>query len=418
MQVHIMNNSTRSYAADSSVAVPALITAPARAVSASVDVKAHSGFYRPELDMVRFFAFLAVFAYHTLFFRAGPAAASHIPAWFAATQAAIARGGAFGVDLFFVLSAYLITELLLREKREKGSLDIKAFYIRRILRIWPIYYLFVILCAVVPALSPGGFAPEYFVPFLLLVGNWSTALLGPPFTAALPLWSVSVEEQFYLLWAPVVAALAPRKMAWIALSLIVVANLSRLGVLELHEIHWTDRPSWTEWASWTVWANTLTRLDPIAAGILLAIWLDGNIPDFGRFLRVGLVCGGALIIALIGHAAVGWGEGLPWLGTLVGYPLAAIAASAILLGVIGVHVRVPWLQYLGKISYGLYVYHLMCIWIADYFLKSFSGVMHSVLREVLALALTIAIASASYALIEKRFLELKQRFTHVRSQPV
>jgi peptidoglycan/LPS O-acetylase OafA/YrhL len=413
-----MNSSSRPGVAEPAVPDPPLVTVPARTPNASVGVKVRPSFYRPELDIVRFFAFLAVFAYHTLYFRAGPAPGSHIPAWFVAIQAALARGGAFGVDLFFVLSAYLITELLLREKRQDGTLDIKAFYIRRILRIWPIYYLFVVLCAVMPALSPGGFPAEYFVPFLLLVGNWSTTVLGPPFTAALPLWSVSVEEQFYLLWAPVVAALAPRRMAWVAVSLIVVANLSRLGVLELHEYHWTNRLSWTEWASWTVWSNTLTRLDPIAAGILLAIGLRGCVPDFGRVVRVVLIGGGVLCLTLIGHFAAGWGEGLPWTGTLVSYPLAAIAASAIVLGTLGIRVRVPWLQYLGKISYGLYVYHLMCIWIAGYFVKRYSGALHSVLREVLSLALTIVIASVSYALIESKFLELKQRFTHVRSQPV
>ncbi len=412
-----MNNSKHSRVVDRAVTVPASPKAiSSRSAAGVVDVR--SGFYRPELDMVRFFAFLGVFSYHTLYFRAGPAPASHIPAWFSATQAALARGGAYGVDLFFVLSAYLITELLLREKRQEGSVDIKAFYIRRILRIWPVYYLFVALCALIPALSPGGFPANYFVPFLFLVGNWSTVLFGPPFTAALPLWSVSVEEQFYLLWAPVVAALTPRKLAWVALILIAVANLARLGVLELHQIHWTDRASWTEWASWTVWANTFTRLDPIAAGILLAVALQGRAPDIGRSLRVVLIGGGALCLALIGHVAAGWGEGLPWTGTLVSYPLVAIAACAIVLGFIGIRLRVPWLQYLGKISYGLYVYHVMCVWAADYVLARYSGVLHSVLREVLSLALAIGVAAASYALIERRFLELKQRFTHVASQPV
>ncbi len=131
-----------------------------------------------------------------------------------------------------------------------------------------------------------------------------------------------------------------------------------------------------------------------------------------------LIGGGALCLALIGHVAAGWGEGLPWTGTLVSYPLVAIAACAIVLGFIGIRLRVLWLQYLGKISYGLYVYHVMCVWAADYVLARYSGVLHSVLREVLSLALAIGVAAASYALIERRFLELKQRFTHVASQPV
>jgi peptidoglycan/LPS O-acetylase OafA/YrhL len=391
---------------------------PIAAHSPAVVVKAQSRFYRPELDIVRFFAFLAVFAYHTLYFRAGPALSSHIPEWFAATQAAVARGGAYGVDLFFVLSAYLITELLIREKQRQGSLDIRAFYVRRILRIWPIYFLFVGLCALIPALSPGGFPAHYLVPFLLLVGNWSAVAFGPPFTAALPLWSVSVEEQFYLLCPPLVAKLSLRQLAVAAMLMIVISNLARVGVLQLHEIHWTDRPSWTEWASWTVWANTLTRLDPIAAGILLAVWLRGSAPRIGRISRLVLVGGGVVCLATIGHIASGWGEGLPWTGTLVSYPLVTIATTAIVLGSIGIRLRLPALQYLGKISYGLYVYHLMCVWAADWLLRSASGVLHSVLREILALAMTIGVAAASYVLIEKRFLDLKRHFTHVASRPV
>jgi peptidoglycan/LPS O-acetylase OafA/YrhL len=391
---------------------------PAVRPSPIFPVAAPSAFYRPELDIVRFFAFLAVFAYHTLYFRAGPAHSSHIPAWFAVTQAALARGGAYGVDLFFVLSAYLITELLIREKQQQGSLDIKAFYLRRILRIWPLYYLFVVLCAWIPFLSPGGFPAHYLVPFLLLAGNWSAVAFGPPFTAALPLWSVSVEEQFYLLWPPLVAKLSLRNLAFAAMLMLVIANLARLGVLQLHEVHWTDRTSWTEWASWTVWANTLTRLDPIAAGILLAVGLRGSAPDIGWMWRLVLVGGGVLCLTTIGHFAVAWGEGLPWAGTLISYPLITIAATAIVLGCIGIQLRLPVLQYLGKISYGMYVYHLMCIWLVDHLLKGLSGVSHSLLREVLALAMTIGVAAASYVLIEKRFLDLKRRFTHVASRPV
>lgn len=392
--------------------------APPVGSSSRVFVKLRSAFYRPELDILRFLAFLAVFAYHTLYFRTGPAPGSHVPEWFAATQAALARGGAFGVDLFFVLSAYLITELLLREKEQQGSLDIGAFYVRRILRIWPIYYLFVILCGLIPALSPGGFPSHYFIPYLLLVGNWSAVAFGPPFTAALPLWSVSVEEQFYLLWPPLVARCSRRRLALIAVLMIGVANLSRVGVLLLHAVHWTDAPSWTDWAGWTVWANTLARLDPIAAGILLALWLRGTVPALPATLRLLLIGSGALCLATVGHFAISWGEGLPWAGTLIAYPLVATAASCILLGFLGMPVRVPALQYLGKISYGLYVYHFMCIWIADRLLHGMSGVMHSVLREILALALTIGVAAASYVLIEQRFLRLKSRFTHVESRPV
>ena len=103
---------------------------------------ARGSFYRPELDILRFGAFLLVFLHHALphatidYFTSDYGIFKQA----ASLLAGIARAGALGVDLFFALSAYLITELLLRERRSHGAIDIRAFYIRRILRIWPLYY--------------------------------------------------------------------------------------------------------------------------------------------------------------------------------------------------------------------------------------------------------------------------------------
>src|SRR5580704_10177801 len=113
--------------------VTAAIAAPAEITSKT------KSFYRPELDALRFFAFLAVFLFH--FNRPVDLYVQHgIPRVVALTATSLIQGGVFGVDLFFVLSAYLITELLIREKEVCGSLDVKGFYLRRILRIWPLYF--------------------------------------------------------------------------------------------------------------------------------------------------------------------------------------------------------------------------------------------------------------------------------------
>jgi peptidoglycan/LPS O-acetylase OafA/YrhL len=364
-------------------------------------------FYRPELDVVRFFAFLSVFAYHTLYSPLDHLVGRHVPMWFAQFEVSISRAGAYGVDLFFVLSAYLITELLLREKDERGSLDIKAFYLRRTLRIWPLYYFFIVLAALVPFLNPSGtFTWRYVLGFLLLAGNWVTIAFGPPQSAALPLWSVSVEEQFYLLWPPVVARLSRGQIAFAAIGMIVLANLARVVVLLLHG------------GAWSVWTNTLARLDPIAAGILLAIILRGRAPNIGLRTRFALIALGVAAIGLTGHFAAPWGDGLPWLGTLVSYPVVAASATVIVLGAIGIGIRLRPLEYLGKISYGLYVYHQMCIWITDRVVRLRNGPLHVCVREVVALALTIAVSMVSYTVLEKPFLKLKQKLAHVESRPV
>src|SRR5438552_17688903 len=98
------------------------------------------GFYRPELDVLRFGAFLLVFIHHGFPLTAAEYAGWGVPGVVAALLASGARAGALGVDLFFALSAYLITELLLREQRSHGTFSIRAFYVRRILRIWPLYF--------------------------------------------------------------------------------------------------------------------------------------------------------------------------------------------------------------------------------------------------------------------------------------
>ncbi len=162
------------------------------------------GFYHPELDSLRFFAFFAVFLLHAFYQPVTGTAVYHLSVW-DFVRHSVVGSGAFGVDLFFVLSAYLITELLLREKGERGVVSVPAFCARRVLRIWPLYFFFLALAYFVPILNPGHLLFRWKGPawFSLLGGNWSVVAYGwPDSIIVTPLWSVSVEEQFYLLWAP------------------------------------------------------------------------------------------------------------------------------------------------------------------------------------------------------------------------
>ena len=106
-------------------------------------------FYRPELDCLRFFAFLFVFISHAFSISTDYYIQLGMPGELAAWVRAAVGSGGIGVVLFFVLSSYLITELLIREHTRRGSLDIKAFYIRRALRIWPLYFFFLFLIYIV-----------------------------------------------------------------------------------------------------------------------------------------------------------------------------------------------------------------------------------------------------------------------------
>jgi Acyltransferase family len=144
-------------------------------------------FYLRELDALRAFAFLSVFLSH-YFMELG---------WSPRVIYILGHG----VDLFFTLSAYLITELLLREKDRFGHIDIKGFYIRRILRIWPLYFAFlafVLLLKVIAA--PRGIPYSVLTLFAVFLGDTpgsSQIFISP---ILFPLWSISLEEQFYLTW--------------------------------------------------------------------------------------------------------------------------------------------------------------------------------------------------------------------------
>src|SRR5262249_12513092 len=132
---------------------------------------------------------------------------------------ALRENGGYGVQLFFILSGYLITTLLLREEVRYGPIALRAFWIRRILRIWPLYYLTLLIGFVVlPGLNGHLGTPGYrdmlrihLLPFLGFLGNWSMALIGPLPDWLSVLWSVCVEEQFYLI--------VPLFIAWVAARL-------------------------------------------------------------------------------------------------------------------------------------------------------------------------------------------------------
>jgi peptidoglycan/LPS O-acetylase OafA/YrhL len=379
----------------------------------SSERRRQQSFYRPELDALRFFAFFAVFLFHTVSFPADYFVQHHIPRILGDSWTGVASGGRYGVNLFFVLSSYLITELLLREKEQHGSLDIRLFYLRRILRIWPLYYFVVLLTVSFALFDPArAFGLRYVLPFFLLSGNWAFLAFGyPDHVAATPLWSVSVEEQFYLIWPPLVAKLSRRQILYSAWGMIVVANLTRVAMLLSHGI------------SSSLWFNTFADLDSIGAGILLAITLCGSTPSIGVAARTTMLLLGACCIALRGYFQTITGESLTWGNTIIGWPAVVASCTAILIAFIGLPVQLPWLTYLGKISYGLYAYHIICIMLVDRLLGmqhhvSEHSFAHIALRESLSLGLTIVVSAASYALLERPFLRLKERFTRVRSRPV
>src|SRR5215203_194411 len=233
-----------------------------------------SVFYHPELDVLRFVAFLAAFIHHAL-----PRDASiYIKAGFSpfVTQWLIAakEAGAFGLDLFFALSAYLITELLIREHANRGKFSVPAFYARRALRIWPLYFTFLAATIfIVPAILPNDkFGLVYILSFALFFGNWVCAFDGMPFSVASPLWSISVEEQFYIGWPLLLRFFGINRLKQLVVAMLALTFATRILLAAFAVEH----PG--------VWCNTLARLDPLAFGAILAFVLSGRAPQINNVL--------------------------------------------------------------------------------------------------------------------------------------
>jgi len=176
-------------------------------------------YYRPELDVLRLVAFSSVFLVHRMdFLPIRPA--EHF--WLYN----LCLLGDFGVPVFFLLSAFLITELLFRENDQVGTIHVKAFYARRILRIWPLYFAvffgLVLLAQFLRGAGPK--APASWLAFTFFAGNWYISSHGwIPAYPVNPLWSISVEEQFYIA-IPVLTRYGGRRgLKAIALILIGVA---------------------------------------------------------------------------------------------------------------------------------------------------------------------------------------------------
>ena len=375
--------------------------------SSRTNVDTKQNFYHPELDVLRFVAFLAVFMHHALprdarlYVNSGlsPAATQ----WLLTAKEA----GAFGLDLFFALSSYLITELLLREHAQRGTFSVSAFYVRRALRIWPLYFTFLALTVfVVPMLIPADrFGPMYIVSFALFFGNWVCATSGLPFSVASPLWSISVEEQFYIGWPLLLRSFGVNRLKQLAFAMLLLAVLTRIGLA----VYGVEHPG--------VWCNTIARLDPIALGAILAFVLNGRAPQIGNALRV-VLCVSAfaswlLIARYLNH------DGPTSVAT---YALSGLASMLLLVSVLRSEVRllrVPpfsWLVYLGRISYGLYVFHLFALALIGQlaFVPVLGVPLNFELRLVLSFLLTVALATVSYKLLEQPFLRLKDRFRPTR----
>ncbi len=327
--------------------------------------------------------------------------------------------GWMGVDLFFVLSGFLITRILLATR--KGPSYYRRFYIRRGLRIWPVYYVYVaVMLLLMHGLSqfPHAFPVSTVSPvwlFLLFLQNLNPASLfcfrDSLFSVT---WSLCIEEHFYLAWPGCVRHLSRRALLLVLGSVFAISPVLRLAA------HW-----WLRGASYSDWFQTVTRftplhLDAISAGCILGIlWSGRRTAPEGESARwfpglfLGLLLGG-----LAGTIVCLRLQDSPNAFSFCFSAIAVMFTGFVGLALNGrfqpVLLNAP-LRYVGKISYGLYLIHpaIFLFLQSHHVLQRLGWNRHPAGVEALAAAaavgLSFGIAALSWEFYEKRVLQLKSR---------
>jgi peptidoglycan/LPS O-acetylase OafA/YrhL len=348
--------------------------------------------YVPQLDGYRALAILLVLAMH--FWRWPP---GH------PILTGIFGGGWIGVDLFFVLSGYLITRILLRDKERPAYY--RNFYVRRALRIFPLGYAVMIFTLLVRPLISSD--PDLLQSvrdsawYLFYASNIVLAMRGFHGTLGVT-WSLAVEEQFYLIWPALVRWLSVERMKALCIGIIVVAPVLRALVFPL--LGWR-------------WCFTFTplRADAFAWGAVIAL---GSVEFFKRFARLILALSLAITVPAL---ALGLFERELWWVSAVGYTITGMGAAAGLW--LTLQARRGWLavaplRYVGKVSYGIYLLHGTCAIAVSRFFPVEEGVWQSIEFVVVGSAFSIGAATLSYRYFETPFLRLKDRFTSSSPGPV
>ncbi len=371
-----------------------------------------SHIYFPNLNGLRFIAAFLVIISHLEWMKFTEKMDNYAAAPF------IKDLGSLGVSLFFVLSGFLITYLLLQEKKETGDISIKKFYIRRMLRIWPVYYVTVILSFfVLPNfISISGYGLEmyngsyysklFFFSFLMANVSYSLYSIVP---FASQLWSVGVEEQFYLFW-PLINKKFKKNLHKILIYIIVLIVTLRIIFQMLYESHPDNGKLY-------ILHHFIEhfRIQDMAIGGLGAIILFYKKELLLKFIHsrdIEIINLTAAVVSVFSGMNYGIFNEEVYAMFFVIIILNAASNPNTILNLEG-----KLFKFLGKISYGLYVYQILAIKIAMLIVFTYcsfkNDIQGNVFYYLLSTVLTIAISSASYYLMERKLLSLKEKFTLV-----
>jgi peptidoglycan/LPS O-acetylase OafA/YrhL len=344
-------------------------------------------------DALRFFSFFIVFLHHS------PIPNSSLFSFFT-------KSGRIGVSFFFTLSGFLITYILLHEKKIWGKISLKKFFIRRILRIWPLFYIMIIFSFLTPSIldlfnisySNEGYQPSWPMSFLFLE-NYEMMITNnfPNVSPLRVMWSLCIEEHFYIFWGIFISILPTKKTPFLIIISILIANISRiiynnLGIPTL---------------------DLFTNIDYFAYGAIPAYILIFREDIILKLEKISVIY--KYIWVLFTLLLI---FGIPnlenhWIiffePTIFGICFSGVIASTLSLKN---EFRINdnlWISKLGIYTYGLYLFHTIMI---NLFLKIkiYNSEYEWLLTTSLSLFTTIIISIISYHIFEKQFLKLKKFF--------
>lgn len=363
--------------------------------------------YFSNLDGIRFSAALMVIVHHIEQLKNAFSIGSY---W---NNDIIRNLGKLGVILFFVLSGFLISYLLFKEEKEKSTINIKGFYIRRILRIWPLYFLIILLALFVlpsisilkiPQLEDLTTHTKLFkaLPmYILFLPNLVLVVLGAiPFCSQT--WSIGAEEQFYLIW-PVLNKVIKNKLV-----IIFGVFFTYLIIRYFLDFH-------NESILYRFWDTMPIHFMSVGAFFAYISFFETKLTSFCRdifYSRIAQISAISLIFIML-YFKMG-----------IGYfnlELYSILFGLIILNAATGNKNIFYfnfssIKFLGKISYGLYMYHVICIVFLIHILKLLNLSDNNLLLYLGSIIFTIIISTISFYTFEKFFLKHKNKFTTIKSE--
>lgn len=344
-------------------------------------------------DALRFFSFLLVFLLHL------PKTGYDFIDFFL-------KSGGIGVTFFFVLSGFLITYILMYEKDTKGKIALKNFFLRRILRIWPLFYLMIAFAYLSPYIldalhlnsSDEGYQPHFWTS--VFFGENYRMMWTDTFPDGAPLrvmWTICIEEHFYILWGLIFYFISQERIPIFIIGSIIVANIMRLIYTHFGISH----------------LDVFTHLDYFAFGAIPAyimmqkksyMEVIGRVPIYMKYILLAVTAAAVFILPNIIDKEM----------TTTIFPIVLCPLfSVVILFTLGKHpIHISddlWISKLGIYTYGLYLYHTIIILLMMKILETHSLESWFVLA-ISSLLITIVVSMISYAVFEKPFLKLKKYF--------